>query len=1763
MKKWMKIAGLVMLFALPVAAQAEDFTYTTNNGTITINQYIGSGGVVDIPETIDGLPVTRIAAAFYFCTSLTSVTIPNSITNIGDNAFTACSSLTSVTIGTNVTSIGNSFDSCTSLTNVIIPNSVTNVGYRAFACCTNLTSLKIGANVAGIEETAFANLTSLPSITVDETNPSYSSAAGVLFNKDQTKLIQYPCGKTGGYTIPGGVTNIGNNAFSGCTRLISIAIPNSVTSIGNTDGVLRVPVRLGILSIPGGTFGGCTSLTNVVVPNSVTNIGVYTFSSCTNLINVTVSGNVTALGTGVFGGCTSLNSITIPDSVTSIGSSAFGSCTSLTSITIGTNVTSIGDGAFYGCSGLTNALIDNSVTYIGRGAFQACTGLTSVTIPFGITTVSRETFRDCTRLTSITIPSSVTFIDLGAFQACTSLTNITIPSSVISIEIYAFYSCTSLTKVLIPDSVTYIGDRCFQYCTSVTNVTIPGGVTTIGSYAFADCTSVTAITVGSFNPAYISVDGVLFNKDQTRLIQYPCGKTGGYTITNSVNTIGDRAFSGCSGLTSVTIGTNVTRIASFAFNSCTGLTNVTIPNSVTTIGVVDDGSLRVPVKLTSLSPPSEGVFGNCTNLKSITIPDSVTNIVGSAFCNCTNLTSITIPSGLGLINDGMFFGCSSLNSVTIPSGVTNIGHQAFAECSSLTGIIIPSGVTKIGLVTFFNCGSLTNVFFQGNAPSVYSTGYSGVGEYYGTGADVFSGDNNATVYRLAEATGWPAVPTTWHGRPTALRAPDLYLLTVDNGTGGGSYTNQQMVNITAGTAPVGKIFDRWIGDTQYVASVTSSTATVTMPAQAITLTAIYKDAYYSLSVVSGDGSGLYTNRAQVIITASNAPVGKAFDRWTGATQYVAGVTSATATVTMPATNITLTATFKTTFYAMMVTGGTGSGSYTNGQKVTITATVPVGMKFDRWTGATSHVASVTSSPTVVTMPPNATSLTAVLKDIQKPVLTLSSPLTGARLTNAAVTVTGKATDNSGAVNVLIQLNNSVWATNNTALSTTNWTASLTLQPGSNSVKVCARDATDNSSATNTLNLTYAVMGTLTIQTNGVGRVARTPTGEPEVGKSYTLTAAAGAGSVFSNWTGAVSNPTNKVTTFTMTSNMTIRANFTDNAKPTIAITAPTALQKVYGTNGDFVVRGTATDNLALSNVMVSVNGASPVPASTTTNIWKNWSLPVTLLSSTNGTTNTIAAYSRDTTGNTSATVTVKCVYTETGTLNIITNGPGKVTVAPAGPLLLGKTYTLTAAANAGAVFSNWTGDVVIGNPTGKVVKVTLNATNKTVAVTANFTDTAKPTVTITLPTANLRITNTNPVYTVKGTATDNSAVATVKVRLNSGDWTNAATTNAWKSWSVPVTLVTGTNMVRAYSIDTAGNNSSTTSVACIYPVVTIDVAAYANLSVGGRWNYRQTEGRDIETRAIEVIETTIKNGHSVYLIQEYTDWGSPDDQFFWSSDFSAGLFDTGGVNDNGQPTETTFYWQPFMPKLFKTFVPGTEITTKCTRSDMTGFITGKGKTVRERVTVPAGTYDCWKVSGTATFNGQVSSDTSWYAENVGLVKRLQDGCLWELTSYVPPASSDPMGIPSSGQDVAPAPTPQAAIVVDGSSKDWTDVPRSAFSYSSVTQEVAVALDGNNIALLLNGCPFSTSDTMLVYFKLRLTYGTADNRHTVDLWTSGSVLYAMVDGQVITGLEAVLLDGVLEVKIPVEQVPSQVTIEEVGCGMDLGGGTMTELFKFSP
>ena len=232
--------------------------------------------------------------AFFYCKSLTSITIPNSVTSIGDVAFCKCSGMTSITIPNSVTSIGEwAFVYCKSLTSITIPNSVTSIGKSAFHECSKLTSIAIPNSVTSIGEGAFAYCKSLTSIT-----------------------------------IPNSVTSIGKSAFHECSKLTSISIPNSVTSIG------------------WGAFACCKSLTSITIPNSVTSIGDYAFSKCSKLTSIAIPNSVTSIGEGAFAWCEGLTSISIPNSVTSIGKWAFKGCSSLKSIKIPKGLTNIGSNAF-------------------------------------------------------------------------------------------------------------------------------------------------------------------------------------------------------------------------------------------------------------------------------------------------------------------------------------------------------------------------------------------------------------------------------------------------------------------------------------------------------------------------------------------------------------------------------------------------------------------------------------------------------------------------------------------------------------------------------------------------------------------------------------------------------------------------------------------------------------------------------------------------------------------------------------------------------------------------------------------------------------------------------------------------------------------------------------------------------------------------------------------------------------------------------------------------------------------------------------------------------------------------------------------------------------------------------------------------------------------------------------------------------------------------------------------------------------------------
>ena len=752
----------------------------------SVKGYSGTLTDVVIPSYYKGNSVTSIGgSAFYNCTGLTSITIPDSVTSIGKETFSNCIDLTNVTIGNGVTSIGDSaFRDC-GLTSITIPDSVTSIGDSAFYGCSKLQDLYITdimawCNISGLNnlmwygssnKRLYINNELVTSITIPD---SVTSIGEYAF---------YGCSGLTSVTIGGSVTSIGERAFRNCTGLSSITIPDSVTSIGyeafrNCTGLTSVTIPDRVTSIGENAFYNCSGLTSVTIGNSVTSIGYGAFNGCYRLVEVcnksalsitadsssngyvayyaknvyTNEGGsklatdengyviymdgyemilvayhgtntelvlplyITKINQNAFKDCTELTSITIGDSVTSIGSQSFHGCTGLTSVTIGSGVTSIGSSAFYGCTGLTSITIPDSVTSIGVGAFAGCTGLTSIIVVEGnskyhsagnclIETATKTLLSGC-KTSEIPSDGSVTSIGSDAFRGCTGLTSITIPDSVTSIGEDAFFGCSGLTNITIPDSVTSIGRYAFMNCTGLTNITIPDSVTSIGDRAFYDTTW--------YNN---QPDGLVYAGKVAYKYKGTMPSNTSIVLKEGTLGIADFAFQGCSGLTSITIPDSVTSVGYAAFSGCTGLIKIIGPSdAVSAVAKQCDSKAIAEIVITSGTSISDCAFRDCTSLTTVTIPDSVTSIDGSAFSGCTGLTSITIPDSVTSIGFAAFFGCTGLTSVTIGNSVMSIGSSAFWGCSGLTSITIPNSVTSIGSSAFYNCTRLASI--SGSATNV-------------------------------------------------------------------------------------------------------------------------------------------------------------------------------------------------------------------------------------------------------------------------------------------------------------------------------------------------------------------------------------------------------------------------------------------------------------------------------------------------------------------------------------------------------------------------------------------------------------------------------------------------------------------------------------------------------------------------------------------------------------------------------------------------------------------------------------------------------------------------------------------------------------------------------------------------------------------------------------------------------------------------------------------------------------------------------------
>ena len=535
---------------------------------------------------------------------------------------------------------------------LVVKSGITSIGDYAFASCANLTSATLADTVTSIGKGAFTS-TGLTSIT-----------------------------------IPSKVTSIGVSAFEYCTKLTSVTLPAKLTAVQNRS------------------FFWCTALKSVNIPVGVTSIGVSAFEACKAMTSVTIPAGVTAINANAFKDCASLSALSVPAGVSSIGDSAFEGCAKLATLSLPNGLTTLGTAAFKNCSALTAINLPVGLTSISEEAFMGCSAAASLSIPAGVTTIGNNAFQGCSALTAAAIPAGVTSIGDNAFQGCSALATLTLPAGLKIIGEYAFANCAALKAASIPTSVTTIGNYAF-FRTGLTSVSIPASVTSLGANPFSGCGALTEIKAATDSKNFASVNGVLFNKDKTKLLAYPCGKTASsYTVPSGVKTIGEHSFEYNTNLKSVTVPSGVSTIGQSAFNACTALESVTIPGSVTSIG--------------------QCAFCDCSALKSVTIPSGVTQIADYCFYNCTALESVNLPGSVTTIGDYAFRNCTALNALTLPENLERIGVTALAYCTSLETLTLPASLKNIGMYAFSGDTKLSTVLFQGSAPSIGDVAFSKV-----------------------------------------------------------------------------------------------------------------------------------------------------------------------------------------------------------------------------------------------------------------------------------------------------------------------------------------------------------------------------------------------------------------------------------------------------------------------------------------------------------------------------------------------------------------------------------------------------------------------------------------------------------------------------------------------------------------------------------------------------------------------------------------------------------------------------------------------------------------------------------------------------------------------------------------------------------------------------------------------------------------------------------------------------------------------------
>ncbi len=594
---------------------------------------------------------------------MTEVSIPDTVTSIGDNAFEGATSLTEVDIPDTVTSIEYYAFANTALTELILPKNLTTIGARILQGNTGVTE--------------------------------------IIIPKSVTEMGNVVAGYKGPFD---GITRIPSYAFQGATSLTEVSIPDTVTSIGDN------------------AFAGAISLAEMDIPDTVTSIEYYAFAD-TALTKLELPENLTTIGARILQGNKGVSKVIIPKGVTEMYYNVAGNTGSFDGSQVQKaefekGITRIPSYAFQGATNLAEVLIPDTVTSIGNYAF-AGTALAELELPENLTTIGARILQGNTSVSEVIIPKSVTEMhynvagNTGSFDG-SQVQEAEFEEGMKNIPAYAFQGATNLKKVSVPDTVTSIESYAFQ-STGLAIFQLKDNITNLGEYVFANCGNLEEV---NWNNTLSEIPKSTFSE---------CISLKKFNMTDVVKAIGENAFQGCESLENFDCTKNITTIKAGAFSNCSALKTVDIGDSVTSIGQSAFSECRILNEIIigkSVTVINDNAFKNCDALKEISLPDSVETIGNSAFYNCDSLAAITIPDSVTSIGSSIFYDCDALTDVTLGTGITSIPSSAFEHCDVLQSIVLPYRTATVGANAFKNCVALTEITIPRATTSIDATAFS-------------------------------------------------------------------------------------------------------------------------------------------------------------------------------------------------------------------------------------------------------------------------------------------------------------------------------------------------------------------------------------------------------------------------------------------------------------------------------------------------------------------------------------------------------------------------------------------------------------------------------------------------------------------------------------------------------------------------------------------------------------------------------------------------------------------------------------------------------------------------------------------------------------------------------------------------------------------------------------------------------------------------------------------------------------------------------